>query len=64
MRDELAPQEDRNVTVHSVVPPEVAEWIRRKARSALVSRSAIIRQILVAAWIAEQEALETDTEKK
>jgi len=50
------------VTVESMVPPDIAKWIEKKAQISFSSKSAVIREILVAAWRAEREAAQADTE--
>ena len=47
----------RHQSLQSYVPPLIADWIRKQARLKQVSVSIVVRDLLVAAWTRDNNAL-------
>jgi hypothetical protein len=47
----------RHQSLQSYVPPLIADWIRDQARLRQVSVSIVVRDLLVAAWTRDNDAL-------
>lgn len=47
----------RHQSLQSYVPPLIADWIRDQARLKQVSVSIVVRDLLVAAWTRDNDAL-------